>query len=528
MGSNNNDMYFNNSPSNPFLKISMSLWQQSAAAMIEMWREYVIYSQRVTKSCLDILRKTRITEEDNLKTENISLQGQYNNHSKYKTKEKMRALILQGGGALGAFEAGAFKVLYEKLTREDKENGKEDRPLFDIVAGTSIGAINAAILVSYVIENKSWRGSAEKLLDFWEYLSCPTPDITKSSATWKKEFDKKNNADIASEEAARRYYSVKEFLKSGIDKIHSPILPPKEDRKFFDLQNKRVMYDKQPLKKSIERFAKFPIATNYEKKEPRLLVVTTDVSEGTTATFDSYEKNKNFDGKENRKTVYTDLSNQKSIVIEYNEGIGIQHVIASASVPEFYEYEEIGGRKFLDGGILSNTPIRELIQAHKAFWKYRIGSNELERSILDEANFRVPDLELYVVNLWHSNDNAVPIDPDGIAERLADIKSHDQHYVKESVTVTHYTRLIEKLIQLGNSKNYELKKEINKILEEYTDSVYATEDPKKYIDLIKTQFEISKLEIIERRDDGHTIAGKTVDFTSGTIKKLINEGYQGL
>jgi NTE family protein len=121
-------------------------------------------------------------------------------------------------------------------------------------------------------------------------------------------------------------------------------------------------------------------------------------------------------------------------------------------VPEFYEYEEIGGRKFLDGGILSNTPIRELIQAHKEFWKYRIGSNELERSILDEANFGVPDLELYVVNLWHSNDNAVPIDPDGIAERLADIKSHDQHYVKESVTVTHYAHLIEKLVQLGNIK----------------------------------------------------------------------------
>ena len=87
-------------------------------------------------------------------------------------------------------------------------------------------------------------------------MSCPTPDITKSSAAWKKEFDKKNNANIASEETARRYYSVKEFLKSGIDKIHSPILPPKEDRKFFDFQNKRVMYDKQPLKKSIEEVRK--------------------------------------------------------------------------------------------------------------------------------------------------------------------------------------------------------------------------------------------------------------------------------
>ena len=74
----------------------------------------------------------------------------------------MRALVLQGGGSVGAFQAGAFKALYEKITREDKENGNEGRPLFDIIAGTSIGAINAAVLVSHVAENKTWKGSSEK------------------------------------------------------------------------------------------------------------------------------------------------------------------------------------------------------------------------------------------------------------------------------------------------------------------------------------------------------------------------------
>jgi len=43
------------------------------------------------------------------------------------------------------FKLGAFKALYEKITREDKENGNDERPLFDIIAGTSIGAINAAV-----------------------------------------------------------------------------------------------------------------------------------------------------------------------------------------------------------------------------------------------------------------------------------------------------------------------------------------------------------------------------------------------
>ena len=93
-------------------------------------------------------------------------------------------------GAIGAFQAGAFKALYEKITKEDKENGNDGRPLFDIIAGTSIGAINAAVIVSHVIENKTWRGSSEMLIEFWEYLSCPTPDIMKVSANWKKEYDK--------------------------------------------------------------------------------------------------------------------------------------------------------------------------------------------------------------------------------------------------------------------------------------------------------------------------------------------------
>ena len=80
-----------------------------------------------------------------------------------------------------------------------------------------------------------------------------------------------------------------------------------------------------------------------------------------------------------------------------------------------------------------------------------------------------PDLELYVVNLWHFDDNSIPSDPDGITERHMDIKSHDQYYVKESILITHYIHLIEKLLQLGsNEQSYQLKKEINKILQDYT------------------------------------------------------------
>ena len=196
--------------------------QQSATAWIKIYKEFNAHLQKVYGLWLDTLWNSWITKEDDQRRENARLQNYADDHNVYK-KKKMRALILQGGGALGAFQAGAFKALYEKLRREDKQNGNEERPLFDIVAGTSIGAINASLLVSYVIENKTWKGSEEKLVQFWEYLSCPTPDITKMSADWKKEFDN-NNSSAASADAARRYYSVKEFLQSGVDKVFSLIL----------------------------------------------------------------------------------------------------------------------------------------------------------------------------------------------------------------------------------------------------------------------------------------------------------------
>lgn len=86
---------------------------------------------------------------------------------------KQRALVLQGGGALGAYDAGVFQAIYEKYERKN-----ENKPMFDIVAGTSSGAMNTAILVSHVVENgNSWKGSADKLKDFWNYVSRAPGDI---------------------------------------------------------------------------------------------------------------------------------------------------------------------------------------------------------------------------------------------------------------------------------------------------------------------------------------------------------------
>ncbi|MFZ1878485.1 MAG: patatin-like phospholipase family protein, partial [Nitrososphaeraceae archaeon] len=82
-----------------------------------------------------------------------------------------RALIFQGGGSLGAYEAGAYNAINEDISAYFRTEGRENEPIFHIVSGTSIGAINAALLVSYVKENKTWEGSGERLVEFWEYLS---------------------------------------------------------------------------------------------------------------------------------------------------------------------------------------------------------------------------------------------------------------------------------------------------------------------------------------------------------------------
>ena len=129
---NNNDnrsKKFNNFSLNPFIMTNMASWQQSAATVwMEIYKEFAARSQKISESWSDALWKTW-TNEDLQSRENVSLQGHVNtnNNTNKNNKKKMRALVLQGGGAVGAFQAGAFKALYEKITREDKENGNEGR-----------------------------------------------------------------------------------------------------------------------------------------------------------------------------------------------------------------------------------------------------------------------------------------------------------------------------------------------------------------------------------------------------------------
>ena len=217
---------------------------------------------------------------------------------KIDTPDKERALVLQGGGSLGAYGAGAYRGLYEFLSKKDADEGKKGKSTFDIVAGTSIGAINATVLVSYVVENQTYEGSAERLVDFWDYISKES--LVETNPFFRPWWDYWHaiSGEVASGEAARRYYSAKEFAICGVPNVFYPHLPT-NDNKFFDPDNTWYRYSNEPLKQSLERFAKFPIATSQEENQPRLLLVAVDVADGIPVTFDSFPKE---DG--SRKTEY--------------------------------------------------------------------------------------------------------------------------------------------------------------------------------------------------------------------------------
>jgi NTE family protein len=158
-------------------------------------------------------------------------------------------------------------------------------------------------------------------------------DIREISKQWYDEWIKRTPT-AASEEAARRYYSVKKLLLNQVrNNMYYQCNPIIKDEKFFDSLNDWPLHSIKPLQDSIQQYAKFPIATEFHDKDhgqgqPRLLVFSVDVAEGVTVAFDSYPK---ADG--SRKSEYGNCE------VSYNDGITIDHVMASNTLPEFYYYQ---------------------------------------------------------------------------------------------------------------------------------------------------------------------------------------------
>jgi NTE family protein len=454
----------------------------------------------------------------------------YTNHSKYHNiPDKQRALVLQGGGALGAYEVGVLKVLCKKLL-ESRGSDIENRPLFDIVAGSSIGGMNAAVLVSNIVNrHKTWEEAVGVLEDFWTNQQnglSSTPDITK----WVKDGEKQKMFR-ASAEAVRRYYSVKEYTKHGTPNVCSS--PEGEsDFKFKDSDNTWFVHDIDPLQHTIEGYSKdddnkeLRIATNWSKREPRLLVISIDVSEGKTVTFDSYHTK---DDSEN--------------VVYEGDGITIDHIMASGTIPLFYKFRVIGGRSFYDGGFLNNTPFRELLQAHRDYWV----------KVAGEGTDEIPDLDVYIVNVHPSKADSVPTDYDEVKNRVNDISFLDRNSRYDEM-VTYLAADYNKLVDISKDFAELIDKLKDLVKSHFTDTggndafqrdfqhlLKTTEakrktfrgDYEKYKDLVKGRFKLTKVVRIERTNyiDANTgketdYSSKPTDFTYQTIKKLIEQGEE--
>jgi NTE family protein len=488
--------------------------------------------------------------------------------SRRNVPAKERALVLQGGGSLGAYEAGAYKALYERLSKKDKSDGKETSITFDIIAGTSIGAMNAAVLTSYVIENGTYEGSAERLLDFWKYLSKES--IADANPWFKPFWNYLHSVDkvIATGEAARRYYSAKEFAITGVPNVFSPPNPAR-DNKFFDfLWNTWYRFNNEPLRKSLEKFARFPIGTSYEENQPRLILVAVDVADGAPVAFDSYAKE---DG--SRKTEYGSYikQNGKEIgferVIRYNDGITLDQVMASGCFPVNFDYallevesyyhhdddnnnnndsrtrsdnqdrrsgdststsshpsayrdfsrqyrKEI--RHFWDGGLLTNTPLTQLVILHRDYW-YKI------RGLKD----KVPTLGVGVINVHPTRQTEIPTDHDGVVNRNNDITFSDRSHRDEEVLllVSDYIDLARDLIRIAKENGIK-DKVITDLLNQRTKYHGLSWRPRLNKEIIEGRFDIEEIIRIERKNDEHNISDKTFDFSSGTVAQLLKDGYE--
>ena len=163
---------------------------------------------------------------------------------------------------------------------------------------------------------------------------------------------------------------------------------------------------------------------------------------------------------------------------------------------------------------MSNTPLRELIQSHRDYWK-------------DTQKTLVPDLEIYIVDLWPSDKSqSPPFDRNGIKDLQDTIQYSNKTSYDEKVAkiVTDYLTLSQKLIGLAKAKGATLD-DIKEILDEVATSNSRTGRQRQYKDLLEGRFKITQVTRIQRSDDPDSIWGKIADFTSVTINTLMEQGY---
>ena len=249
-------------------------------------------------------------------------------------------LILQGGGSLGAFGCGVFKALANNNIK------------IDIVAGTSIGGVNASIIAG------AKQNHPEKALEqYWLELADGNVDMNLGFPLVKEDKSSEHQVEMSSTEHAQMTHvsqinsSISFYFSAiyGNRKVFMPRWRPEyalTDPKYFAPHEWTYLFDHSPLIKTLEKFVDFNKLKPTGQPNSRLIITAVNVLTAEPLIFDSSK-----------------------------QPITSKHILAATGYPTYYfrwvEVEK--GVYAWDGSLLSNTPLREVIEASpvkdkRIFW----------------------------------------------------------------------------------------------------------------------------------------------------------------
>jgi len=214
------------------------------------------------------------------------------------------ALVLQGGGALGAYQAGVYEALAEADLHPDW------------IAGISIGAINGALIAGNAPEAR-----VDKLRAFWERVTA------KPYCDWSERLFP------AKSDAARQWLnqiSANLALVSGASGFFTPRFPAPWLHLPGTIEATSA-YDTGSLKATLEQLIDFD---RINASRMRLSIGAVNVRTGNFVYFDTATRT-----------------------------IGPEHIMASAALPPGFPAVEIEGEHYWDGGLVSNTPLQWLVES---------------------------------------------------------------------------------------------------------------------------------------------------------------------
>ena len=220
-----------------------------------------------------------------------------------RTPFEQIALLLQGGGALGAYQAGVYEALAEADLHPDW------------VAGISIGAINSAIIAGNAPKNR-----VDALRAFWHTVSASPLGIPSFRNI---QFDDTQHLLINQGRAWNTlFFGAPHFFSP---RVPPPYLWPPGSA------DKASYYDNSALRGTLERLVDFD---RINSGEMRFSVGAVEVRSGNFVYFDS-KKHK----------------------------IAFEHIAASGSLPPGFPATRIGDHYFWDGGLISNTPLEWVLDS---------------------------------------------------------------------------------------------------------------------------------------------------------------------